>query len=451
MINCQKKTLSNGLRMVSVEMPNLHSTEVAFYVKVGSRNDPAGKAGLAHFLEHMLFRGTAEHPTSLELETAFEAIGGSVNASTDEECTCYFSKIHPDHVAEGVSLFSSMLLRPSLQGIDIEKRIITEEALEDLNDKGDETNPHTLTSRLLWPDHPLGQPTIGTLESIRSFTRTDLTDHLATYYVPKNCVLVAAGKVRSDRFFAAGESAFGNWQGAPPPPLVPVSTAPDAGPCTLFAADKDSQVHLQLSFRSVARADKRFVAARLLRRILCGGGSSRLHLNLRERLGIVYSVDAYLSGYEETGAFAIDLATAPENLDKAVSELLAETGRLCRGDLDDTELERVRQGYFYDLEYSRDSGYEMQVRYGWGELMGVARDIGDDLAAAAALTAADICEAACELFSSRNLHLVAVGPWRKADRRNIEKILAAYTSAPAEGRRDLQASGRPVSTPSPRP
>lgn len=443
MMKYQKKTINNGLRMVSVEMPNLHSVEVALYVKVGSRNDPPGKAGLAHFLEHMLFRGTAEHPTNLELETAFEAIGGSVNASTDEECTCYFSKIHPDHIAEGVGLFSSMLLRPTLQGIDVEKRIITEEALEDLNDKGEEINTSTLASRLLWPDHSLGQPTVGSLESIASFTLADLTGHLATYYVPDNCVLVAAGDVRGDLFFAAGEAAFGNWQEGPPLPAVPVTTEPAAGPHSRFVADPDSQVHLQLAFRGFARCDRRFMAARLLRRILCGGGSSRLHLNLRERLGIVYSVDAFIAAYEETGAFSIDLATAPENLAKAVSEVLAETGRLCSGDLDATELERVRKGYFFDLEYSRDSGYEMQVRYGWGELMGVGRDIEEDHAEAAALSAAEICLAAGELFSRESLHLVAVGPWSKADRKRVEKILADYNPGST-------SAGTTISTPPPR-
>ncbi len=428
MIKYRKQTLKNGLRMVAVEMPNLHSVEVALYVKVGSRNDPSAKAGLAHFLEHMLFRGTAEHPTNLELETAFEAIGGSVNASTDEECTCYFSKIHPDHIGEGVALFSSMLLRPTLQGIDVEKRIITEEALEDLNDKGEEINTSTLASRLLWPDHSLGQPTVGSLESIPTFTHADLAHHLSTYYVPGNCVLVAAGKVDTGTFFSAGESAFGGWQGSAPPPLVPVTTEPAVGPCSHFVADPDSQVHLQLAFRGVARSDRRFMAARLTRRILCGGGSSRLHLNLRERLGIVYSVDAYIAAYEETGAFSIDLATAPENLAKAVSEVLAETRRLCLGELDKAELERVRQGYFFDLEYSRDSGYEMQVRYGWGELMEVGRDIEADHAEAASLSAEDICRAAGELFSRENLHLVVVGPWSKSDRKKVREILAAYST-----------------------
>ena len=102
-------TLPNGLRVVSVEMPHLHSAELALYLKVGGRNDPPGKGGLAHFLEHMLFRGTSDFPTSTDIETAFEDIGGSINASTDEECTCFFSRIHPAHVPRGVEILSSMM------------------------------------------------------------------------------------------------------------------------------------------------------------------------------------------------------------------------------------------------------------------------------------------------------------------------------------------------------
>src|SRR5512138_1782542 len=177
-------TLANGLKVVAVQMHHLHSAELALYVKVGGRNDPPGKAGLAHFLEHMLFRGTEDFPTSLDIETAFEAIGGSINASTDEECTCFFSRIHPGQVPRGVEILSSMLLRPLLSDLEIEKRIITEEALDDLSEKGEDVNPHNLASLLLWPGHPLGEPTIGTLETIASFTSEDLRQHLEAYYRP---------------------------------------------------------------------------------------------------------------------------------------------------------------------------------------------------------------------------------------------------------------------------
>ena len=425
MLSCTKKVLPNGLRLVSVDMPHLHSAEIAIYIKAGGRNDSAGKSGISHFLEHMLFRGSSEFASNLELEIAFEAIGGSVNAATDEETTCYFSRVHPEQIPEGVRLFSSMLLRPTLEGIELEKRIITEEALEDINERGEETNTSNLCSKLMWPDHPLGMPTIGYLDTIKGFTEEDLRKYLATCYVPGNALIVAAGRHDRERFFAACEAAFAGWQG-PPAPAPLAARAEQDKPQALFVKDSDSQVNLQIAFRGFARQDPRIMGLRLMRRILCGGGSSRLHLSLREKLGIVYSVDASLSAYEETGAFAIELATAPENLLLAVSEVLREVKCLAFEEVGATELTRVKDGYFYDLEYSSDSTYEMQVRYGWGELMTLVRSIEEDRAEAAAIEAAEIRRSAQALFAPENLNLVAVGPWKAASKRAVEKLIKEY-------------------------
>jgi predicted Zn-dependent peptidase len=425
MLSCSTKTLDNGLRLVAVDMPHLHSSEIAIYVKAGGRNDPPGKAGISHFLEHMLFRGSSEFASNLELEIAFEGIGGSVNAATDEETTCYFSRIHPEQIAEGVRLFSSMLLRPTLEGIEIEKRIITEEALEDINERGEETNPSNLASRLLWPDHPLGTPTIGYLETIKGFTEADLRSYLAENYVPSNTLIVAAGKLDPQRFFAACEDNFAAWQGPSPPAPLIAQNLQDA-PQSLFVKDSDSQVNLQIAFRGFSRRDPRIMGLRLIRRILCGGGSSRLHLALREKLGIVYSVDASLSAYEETGAFAIELATAPENLLLAVSEVLREVKSLAFEEIAPAELQRVKDGYFYDLEYSSDSTYEMQVRYGWGELMSLVRSIEEDRVEAGRIDACEIIKSARDLFAPHNLNLVAVGPWKAPSRRAVEKLIKEY-------------------------
>jgi predicted Zn-dependent peptidase len=425
MFSCKKKTLANGLRLVAVEMPHLHSAEIAIYIKVGGRNDPEGKAGISHFLEHMLFRGTAEHPTTLELETAFDAIGGSVNAATDEESTCYFTRIHPDHVPEGIRLFSSMLLRPTLPGIEIEKRIITEEALEDINERGEEINTHNLASRMLWPDHPLGAPTIGYLKSIESFSEADLKTHLANYYVPRNAVAVIAGNISAETAFVACEEAFCGWRGDAVPAQTPAK-GDQAAPRTLFANDSDSQVHLQIAFRGFPRPDPRIMTTRLLRRVLCGSGSSRLNLLLREKLGIVYSVDAGISAYEETGSFAIELSTAPENLVLAVGEVLRETARAASEQMSAGELERIRQGYLFDLDFSSDSCYEMQVRYGWGELMGLVRHIDEDKAEAAAIDSEALRATAAALFAPGNLNLVAVGPVTAAMKKEVTKLLKNY-------------------------
>ncbi len=422
------RTLPNGLKVVAVQMPHLHSAELALYIKVGGRNDPPGKAGLAHFLEHMLFRGTEEFPTSLDIETAFETIGGSINASTDEECTCFFSRLHPGEVPRGVEILSSMLLRPLLADLEIEKRIITEEALDDLSEKGDDVNPHNLASRLLWPGHPLGEPTIGTLETIASFTSEDLRRHLETYYRPGNGVLVVAGNFEPELLFAAAESHFSSWLPGRVPEISPPREE-QQDPRATFVADADSQAHLQLSFRSVCRHDPRIMSLRLLRRILCGSGCARLHMNLRERLGIVYSVDANIAAYEETGYFSIELSTGAENLATAVAETLAEVTRLAKGPVPPQELERVRRSYFYELEYSRDSCYEMQVRYGWGELMGLVRQIEEDVAEASALTSEDLMAAARELFRPASLNVVVVGAWQEQERGAVMEKVAAYAAA----------------------
>ena len=159
-------TLANGVRLVTVPMPHLHSAELVCSMAVGGRCEPVELSGISHFLEHMIFRGTAEYATSIELERAFEAIGGSVNASTDAETTCFHSRIHPDFLGEGVALFASMLLRPKFNEIDIERRIILEEARDDFNEEGIQVNLDNLMMGLLWPGHPLGESLIGSSETL---------------------------------------------------------------------------------------------------------------------------------------------------------------------------------------------------------------------------------------------------------------------------------------------
>lgn len=233
MITRRKKVLANGLRVVAVEMPHLHSVEIAVYIRVGGRNDPQQQAGLSHFLEHMLFRGNEDYPAGIDLEVAFDAIGGSVNAATDEESTCYFSRVHPRHVEKGLQLFASMLLRSTLTGLDVEKRIITEEALEDINDRGEETNPSNLSSKMMWPGHPLGMPTIGYLETINAITEQDLRRHLASFYVPSNSVVVVAGDIKAERIFSACEDAFATGAASRSLPCCrPLGTSTGRSPCS---------------------------------------------------------------------------------------------------------------------------------------------------------------------------------------------------------------------------
>jgi predicted Zn-dependent peptidase len=174
------------------------------------------------------------------------------------------------------------------------------------------------------------------------------------------------------------------------------------------------------------RGDARFTPLRLLRRLLAGGGSSRLYLKLREDLGIVYSVEAAIGAYDETGCLAVDLSTSPETLAQAVEVTLQELVRIATEPVPEEELERVRQSYIFDLEFSRDSAYEMGGRYGWGELMRVVRSIEEDQREVRNATKWDIRDTARAVFAAENLRLVAVGPWKKGMKKRVRELVAAY-------------------------
>ncbi|MBE0504350.1 MAG: insulinase family protein [Desulfuromonadales bacterium] len=418
----------NGLRLLTIEMPHLHSAEMLCYVGVGSRYEAEHEGGISHFLEHMLFRGTEDYPKSFCLEAAFESIGGAVNASTDAEATCYHTRFHPDRLDLCAQLFASLLRRPLLEGIEVERRIIIEEALEDYNEQGIEINADNLTSRLLWPGHPLSQPTIGTSDSLAAMSIAALQRHHQTFYTPHNTVIAVAGAITHTNAQQAISAAFANWEGQPAPPPNPWSepaTEQDV-PESVWVHDSDSQVGVQLAFRLPGRSDARQMELRVLRRLLTCGGTSRLLLRLREELGLTYSVDAALSLFAESGCLSIDLAVAPENLVAAIREVLAVLNEIRTTPVSAEELERLKATYLYDLDFSQDHTDEMATRYGWGEICGTLRTTEDDRQDVIAITADSLQKAAWELLTPQRLKLAVVGPFRRRDQGEIAALLNAF-------------------------
>jgi len=421
-----KDTLANGLRLVTVEMPHLHSVEMTCHIGVGSRYEQPAEAGISHFLEHMLFRGCRDFPNGATLEAAFEAIGGTVNAATDAETTCYHSRLHPDHLAEGAALFAALLRRPLFNDLDIERRIILEEALEDFNEAGKQINPDNLTSALLWPDHPLSLSTVGTREALPTLTVQDLTRHHAIYYTPANCVLALAGRITRRQALDAVEKAFSDWQGKGSPAPLPAPPLCASPTRTVWVRDAASQVHLQLAFRVPGWHDGRMSALRLLRRLLSGGGTSRLMLRLREQLGLTYHVEANLGLYDDCGVFTIDLAVAPASLVTAMQEVLNILTEVCDAAADGDELQRARRGFLYELEFSRDQADSRANRFGWGELVGYPLSLEDERRQLLALSAAQVRETAATLLRPENLAVALVGPFRNRDRTPVEGLLRDF-------------------------
>lgn len=421
------KTLDNGLRVVCIPQPHLHLCEVSCYVGVGSRHDPEEFSGIAHFLEHMLFRGTADYPDSLSLEEAFEELGGGANAATDVETTCYFSRFHPDNLAPGLGLFASMLQRPLFNDIETERRIIVEEILEDLNEQGNEINPDTLMAQQLWPGTVLSRSTLGTVESLGRVDEAALRTHFRRYYRPRNVVIAVAGQVIPENVFAAVENHFSGWSDGTFPTVSPVQSAP-AEQRLLWVDDSASQLAVQLAFLLPGRDDTHALLLRILRRILSGGVTSRLMLKLRETLGLVYGVEASLSLLAETGALAVDFSVAPENLVSAVEACLEVFAELRSQPVPKAEFDRVVKSYLYDLDFAKDNPEEMVTRYGWGELVGFVRGIESDRQGLLVATPDEILQTVRDCLDPGQMRLVVVGPESSSRKRQVEELLVNFAA-----------------------
>lgn len=415
--------LPNGIRLVTVPMPHQHAVELVCYLAVGGRCEPLHQSGISHFLEHMIFRGTAEFANSTELERAFEEIGGCVNASTDAETTCFHSRIHPDFLAQGVGLFASMLRRPRFNDMDTERRIILEEAREDFNEQGEQINLDNLMVDLLWPGHPLGASLIGSPETLCSIDKECLQGYFHDWYHPDNLVICACGPVQREQFRQAAEREFGDWQRRKPLPVLPVAEPVQHAPQSLWVRDSDSQISLQLGFRLPGRRDERTMAIRLLRRILAWGAGARLPLRLREDLGLTYAVDVNCLLLDDTGYLAIDLAVAPCNLHATMTEIFLVLQELCKEPMTDEALAAAVKTYLFDLDFSRDQSDSLAVRYGWGLQADYLRTLEQDQQDLLRLTPQFLQQVVCQLLSPATMNLVVVGPWSDHDRRQVEQLL----------------------------
>lgn len=343
-------TLPNGLQVVSHEMPHLHTVSLGVWVHAGARNETPEEHGIAHFLEHMAFKGTNRR-NAMQIAEEIESAGGDINAATGMETTAYFARVLKDDAPLALDVLSDILLEPRFEPAEIERerQVVIQEISASLDDPDDLV--FDLAQHCAYPEQALGRPILGTVASVSAFSRDTIASYRDTHYAAPSMVLSAAGAISHDDLVREAEDAFGRFSNHPASPWAPGSYH---GGCSLCKKPLE-QTHLVLAFKAPGYTDDDFYPLQVFSSILGGGMSSRLFQEVREKRGLCYSIGSFTSAFAETGLFGVYAATSPELTEELMTVL---TGELCAfaGNMREDEVNRARAqlkaGLLMNLESS---------------------------------------------------------------------------------------------------
>jgi len=319
--------LSNGLRLLTIQTPHLHTASVCLYVRAGSRYETPVTNGLSHFLEHMLFRGSGRYPSSFALNLAIEELGGTLYAETGRDYSLYQITLHPKQVARGLEILGDLFSSPAFRDIDLERKIVIEEILEDLDDRGRNVNVDDQSRRLAWGKHPLGYPITGPMRNVRRFSLQDVRAHFRQFYGAANMVLAVAGPLAAQVVRRDAQAAFARVRsGARRRPRPPELNG-RSGPRFRAVHNESAQTQVHVLFHALPETDPGYAALRALIRVLDDGMSTRLHYQICDQKGLAYSVAGSLHSYHDAALLEVDAACSHAKLPALVTETLAMLGR----------------------------------------------------------------------------------------------------------------------------
>lgn len=404
----RKQVLDNGLRVVTVELPHLHTCTVVMYARVGSRYESRADNGLSHFLEHMLFRGTEPHPDAFQLNHAIESLGGTLYAETGRDYSLYQLSLPPESLDDGIALLGEIFRAPVFDDLETERRIVLEEILEDLDEDGRVIAVDDLARELAFPGHALGQPITGPYENVERFTLADVRRHFRRCYGARNMVFAVTGAIDSQAVHARARAELSS---LPPGEELSLVAPPDdqRAPRFRYVENQGPQTSVQLLFRAVPELDPRFVPLQLLSRVLDDGMSTRLHRRVCDELGLAYYVSASIESFVDCGLYEIDANCAHANVAPLVRESLGLIAHLRDEPPPAAELDKARRRYRYDLQASLDDPDAMAGWWGGTELFFAPLSFEEKLARMEAVTPADLSAVAREVFRPERLSVVAVG------------------------------------------
>jgi predicted Zn-dependent peptidase len=403
----QKSVLSNGLRIVTEELPHFHSVALGVWLNVGSRDETFAENGLSHFLEHMVFKGTDKRSV-LDIAREIDQLGGQCNAFTTKEQTCFHGRVLAEHLPRLMDLLGDLVLRSQLAAPDLERerQVILEEIYA--QDDSPEELVHVHFARNFWGDHPFGWPILGEAEHIAKVQREDLLNYRRRVYRPVDTVVTAAGKLRHEELVdlvAAGFQNFAN--GAPARPRLPVSTHPG-----VYALQRDlEQVSLSLGAPAMAAGDLRRYPATMLQLILGGNMSSRLFQVIREQLGLAYAINSYIQFFSDAGLVGIAAGVSPGNLEAIMAAMSGELKKLQAEPVSEAELTAAQEYLRSSVMLSAEDCDHLMLRLAKNELnFGRYIPLEDIIAGMLKVTATEILEVARELLRPESWGVALLGP-----------------------------------------
>ena len=416
----EKATLDNGLRVVTCEIPHTRSVSISIFIGVGSRYEPAERAGISHFIEHMAFKGTRRRPTAEEISTTIEGTGGVINAGTEQEMTVYWCKVAQPDFPESLDLLIDMLRNSVLDSDAIEnERMVVIEEFNMINDYPSH-KVDALIDEMLWPDHPLGRDIGGTKESVGGITRDMLQDHIDRYYTPSNIVISIAGNVSHQDVVRQAEALCDAWYPSDQLDWAPVTHAQSAPQFRLeFRRTEQTQLAIAVPGVSLQHPDR--YALDLLSVILGEGMSSRLFVELRERRGLAYDIHSGVSHFLDCGAFVISAGVDPKRVYDAVQTIMEQAGSL-RDGVPQEELGKAKRLSTGRLLLRMEDTRAVSAWMGSQELLlGEILDVDEAMEAVNAVSPDDVRKVANDVLVTEKLNMAVVGPSR--GQRRLQRLL----------------------------
>ena len=416
----QRAKLDNGLSVLTSSMPHTRSVSMAFFIGAGSRYESNPIAGISHFLEHLLFKGTKNWPTAREISEAIEGVGGIMNASTDREMTVYWCKVAAPHFRRALSVLIDMIINPLMDPVEQEKE--REVVLEELRMTNDYPSNRVdlLIDEAIWPDQPMGRDVGGSQESVSNITGDQILDYSRCQYTPTNSVVAVAGDISQDEVVSLLGEALGEWSPEQPMEWYPVQNGQSA-PRVKVEQRKTEQAHICVGIPSLPLTHPDRYALGLMNVILGEGMSSRLFLELREKQSLAYDVHSSLSLYRDCGSLIVYCGVEPRKSEQAITSILGQLTGL-RDSIPSSELEKARELTRGRMLLRMEDSRSVAMWMGGQEMLtGSVRTVEEVMEQIDAVSTDDIERVAADLIREEKLSLAIVGPYR-SDRRFLNLL-----------------------------